>query len=109
MSRDGSERRNPWAVLQAEEVYTALVKENPPRSRSGSRGTAGFSKGWMRFFLARGSRRSKTSPYASESVRTCAISGRRRNTGETWAASRRALLLKQRSLLEALTGWDAQI
>ena len=93
MSRDRSERRNPWAVLQAEEVYTALVKENPPRSRSGSRGTAGFGKGWMRFFLTRGSRRSKTSPYASESVRTCAISGRRRNTGETWAACRSAVSL----------------
>jgi hypothetical protein len=45
MSRDGIRTAECWAVLQAEEVYTALVKRNPPRSRSGSRGTAGFSKG----------------------------------------------------------------
>jgi hypothetical protein len=32
------------AVLEAEEVYAGLVKENPPRSRSGSRGTAGLAK-----------------------------------------------------------------
>jgi hypothetical protein len=37
MSRDG-----PNAEIWAACVYTALVKENPPRSRSGSRGTAGL-------------------------------------------------------------------
>jgi hypothetical protein len=41
MSRDGVRTVECWAAC----VYTALVEENPPRSRSGSRGTAGFSKG----------------------------------------------------------------
>jgi hypothetical protein len=41
MSRDGYGGRNAWPSC----IYTALVKENPPRSRLGSRGAVGFNKG----------------------------------------------------------------
>jgi hypothetical protein len=60
MSRDGSERRNAGPSWKAEEVYAGLVKENPPRSRSGSRGTAGFSKDGRRRLTARAWKRASS-------------------------------------------------
>jgi hypothetical protein len=82
-SRPFIARRNP-AGTPNKDHFCAGCETMPPcfKARIDVVGPApGPRRGWMRFFLARGSRRSTTSPSGPQIVKTCAISGMKRQYG----------------------------